>query len=474
MSAPRSLASWLCHGQIGAGEGRRSLSRVLSRLLLPAGDLFEGSLRVTEEMRRVLRRLAEHFSPPGVHRLDTPFDVPGLDFESQVRPALRRLTSADPPYIGGVSVAEMDYPVVVTSLTERGWQAAEVAGDARDASPGAPASARPARAVTATERPFQVALSFAGEQRDYVHRVASGLAAAGVTYYYDLEQEVRTLGRDLIEEFARVYQDEAVVVAMFISGEYAEKSWPRQERRAALARALQERREYVLPFRFDDTPLEGLLPTVGYISIGTRTPEEVAGIIAEKLVLLGGALPATRGPQLGWARATSGRSSSDLQVTVVDETGAPLAGAHVLAVAANGTYVSAQTDGQAVAILRLPAQRIVTVFAAHLEAAPALVRGHDPVEDLQITLPRADGVGGLIIERGTGYVPGLDGRLNPIRDTSNRLYLYADNIAIDDAASQPRTFELGQPLALEDAHGARVVLTIIDVIGRSSLLRFER
>jgi hypothetical protein len=80
-------------------------------------------------MLRVLRHLAEHFSAVGVYRLNTPFDVPGLDFEAQVAPVLRRLSSASPPYIEGISVDRADYPVVLTGLTERGWEAAEAAGD---------------------------------------------------------------------------------------------------------------------------------------------------------------------------------------------------------------------------------------------------------------------------------------------------------------------------------------------------------
>lgn len=71
--------------------------------------------------------MAEHFRSTGVHRLDTPFDVPGLVFDNQVTPALRRLAEASPPLVTGIPVAQADYPVVVTGLTERGWEAAEAA-----------------------------------------------------------------------------------------------------------------------------------------------------------------------------------------------------------------------------------------------------------------------------------------------------------------------------------------------------------
>lgn len=83
---------------------------------------------MSPEMQELLRYLADYFSPPGVVRLDTPFVVPGLDFDTQVAPALKRLASAIPPYVDGVEVAEADYPVVVTGLTERGWESADRTG----------------------------------------------------------------------------------------------------------------------------------------------------------------------------------------------------------------------------------------------------------------------------------------------------------------------------------------------------------
>jgi hypothetical protein len=102
------------------------------------------------------------------------------------------------------------------------------------------------------------------------------------------------------------------------------------------------------------------------------------------------------------------------------------------------------------------------------------VRNHDPKIDLEITLVRSAGVGSTIFEKGTGFVPGLSGRINPTRDTLGRLYLYADNIALNDDPSQPQEFRLGESVGLEDAQGNRVIAAVIEIIGRSCLIRFER
>jgi len=226
--------------------------------------------------------------------------------------------------------------------------------------------------------------------------------------------------------------------------------------------------------RFDATDLPGLDPDISYLKTGDYAPEALAEAISDKLVLLGGSVPAKSSPTVGWARAYPGRSRTDLVIKVVDDSDNPVVRAQVLSVASNGTFVLQVTDDSGQATLQLPAQRLVTIFAAHPMLAPAIIRNHDPKDDIEVTLIRSDGVGSVIIESGTGFVPGLSGRLNSNRDSSNRLYLYADNIAINDHPSQPQDFRLGEPLGLEDAQGNRVIVTIIEIIGRSSLIRFER
>lgn len=63
--------------------------------------------------------------------------------------------------------------------------------------------------------------------------------------------------------------------------------------------------------------------------------------------------------------------------------------------------------------------------------------------------------------------------MNPIRDTSDRTYLYADNIAIEQGRQQPVSFRLGKPMRLTDAFGAEMSVTIVDVFGQSALLEYK-
>ena len=80
---------------------------------------------------------------------------------------------------------------------------------------------------------WDVVLSFAGAQRDYVSQVAQVLKARGVRCFYDADEEPRLWGRHLAEELLAVYGEQAAAVVVFISAEYAARDWTRLERRAA-------------------------------------------------------------------------------------------------------------------------------------------------------------------------------------------------------------------------------------------------
>ena len=75
----------------------------------------------------------------------------------------------------------------------------------------------------------------------------------------------------------------ARVCVVFVSKYYVNKPWPMFEAESALARAVQERGEYVLPVRFDNSELPGLLPTIKYVWSKDYTPEQLAEILRMKL-----------------------------------------------------------------------------------------------------------------------------------------------------------------------------------------------
>jgi hypothetical protein len=130
---------------------------------------------------------------------------------------------------------------------------------------------------------YDVCLSFAGEDRPYVGRVAAALKSRGVRVFYDEYEKVGLWGKDLYVHLDDVYRNSARYCVLFASSSYAGKLWTNHERESAQARAFEENSEYVLPARFDDTKIPGLRPTVGYIDLRNTDPTELTELIVKKV-----------------------------------------------------------------------------------------------------------------------------------------------------------------------------------------------
>lgn len=130
---------------------------------------------------------------------------------------------------------------------------------------------------------YDVCLSFAGEDRDYVEKVANELRERGIRVFYDRYEQIELWGKDLYTHLDDVYRHSARYCVMFVSCHYAEKLWANHERKSAQARALKENTEYVLPARFDDTDIPGLPDTIGYVDLRHIDPDQLANMIQQKI-----------------------------------------------------------------------------------------------------------------------------------------------------------------------------------------------
>lgn len=136
--------------------------------------------------------------------------------------------------------------------------------------------------MTSKEYEFDVVFTFAGENRDFVEKVAYILEQNGVKVFYDKNLEVELWGKDLIQYLDEIYRNKAKYCLMFISRDYAEKAWPSHERRSAFARALNDH-GCILPVRFDDTTLSGLPETVFFFDARKKSPADIAQAVLLKL-----------------------------------------------------------------------------------------------------------------------------------------------------------------------------------------------
>ncbi len=134
---------------------------------------------------------------------------------------------------------------------------------------------------------YEVVLSFAGEQRDYVEKVAVRLKELNIKYFYDLDETVNLWGKNLSQYLDQIYYKDALYFIPFISKDYVDKIWTKLEFSSALDRnmntKLNEFQQYILPVRFENIRVPGLQDSIGYIEANNYSPIQLAELIYAKV-----------------------------------------------------------------------------------------------------------------------------------------------------------------------------------------------
>ena len=161
-------------------------------------------------------------------------------------------------------------------------------------------------------------------------------------------------------------------------------------------------------------------------------------------------------------------------VITVRTSGQPLPGAQLLVLFPNKTWKQAASDENGEAVVDLHTTHLpMTVFVAARGYAARLEQDWIPSRGaLAVAIQALPSGGSAIFSEATGHLPGLKGRLNPIRDTHDRMYLYASNIAINAGRQQPVHFLPGEDMRLTDSDGRDLLVRVVDIVGRSALLEY--
>ncbi len=204
--------------------------------------------------------------------------------EVEVRAIPERLATCKPCAGRGVlQVAFLGQPSVCQVCAGVGLIERPVVGLGRAGETAAPRRA----SSSASERPshfeYDIAVSFAGEDRESVQPYAASLVEHGVKVFFADFEQAELWGHDLYETLDAVYRLKARFCVLFLSQHYAGKMWTTHERKAAQARAVQESTAYILPVRLDDTALPGLSPTVSYIDYRSAGSSGLVDITLRKL-----------------------------------------------------------------------------------------------------------------------------------------------------------------------------------------------
>ena len=175
-------------------------------------------------------------------------------------------------------------------------------------------------------------------------------------------------------------------------------------------------------------------------------------------------LPAARVPEHDGVAASV--------MVVNSETGKPLPGIDVLMLYPNKTYRKAKTDAFGRVELVLHAKLPMTVFCAAPGFRAHVTQQYQPGLPLEVVLTPTEVGGSMIIADRSGHLDGIRGRLNPILDSHDRMYLYADNVAVNDGKAQPVRFSLNEPVKLTDSFGACATVWFREMRGASCVLDY--
>ena len=343
------------------------------------------------------------------------------------------------------------------------------------------------------------------KDKPFVRKLAKRCASDGVQVWFD-EAELN-IGDSLIEKISGGIKN-MEYVAVIISKNSIESCWVQKEISLAMSKEIAGRRVTVLPILVNKCSLPEALADKVYADFTLRENYEdeyskllramdVASISkarsqdqnrSKQEMSISDAIEQN---QTAGNRSHSDRTVSPefvrrslfstttmpcvdpkmslISVYSTDEC--PISKATVVAIADNATTKSANTDEEGVARLIIATRRQYQILIAHPDFPGAVINAWDSVEDIKIALASSENRGSVIC-MGTGYIPGLEGRLNPILDTSNRTYIYADNIAIDGGKNQPATFKVGDPFELEDNNGMIMQVRVLHIQGQTSLLQY--
>jgi len=130
---------------------------------------------------------------------------------------------------------------------------------------------------------YDVALSFAGEDRAVAEKFASLLIAKNIKVFYDEHEAAELSGKDLIARIAEIFRTKAQYCVMFISQYYPLEKWTKAERTSVQEHALRDADEYILPIQLDDTVVPGITETNGYRDFRQHSGESIVNLLEKKL-----------------------------------------------------------------------------------------------------------------------------------------------------------------------------------------------
>jgi hypothetical protein len=125
---------------------------------------------------------------------------------------------------------------------------------------------------------YDLAVSFAGEHRDYVEKMVYACRRLGLQVFYDRDMGNDWWGKNFIREQRKVYGSQTRFFVPFLSTEYLAKPIPMDEFSSAMMTAVKQGDGYVLPVLIGgvQVPPDLLHPHIHYLRSEDYSPDQLA------------------------------------------------------------------------------------------------------------------------------------------------------------------------------------------------------
>lgn len=130
---------------------------------------------------------------------------------------------------------------------------------------------------------YDVAISYASEQKKDVEKMVHILDTNGIKLFYDNFETSNLWGEDLEARLIKLYSHESEYVIVFLSTDYLQKKWTTIEQKAILKRNEEEKNK-VLIINYGDLVIDGFSDQKAYLDIRKYEIENIARIFIDKFI----------------------------------------------------------------------------------------------------------------------------------------------------------------------------------------------
>ena len=139
---------------------------------------------------------------------------------------------------------------------------------------------------------YDVALSFAQENRKIASKLARSLKKRGLKVFHDPSGTENLVGKDLHQHLKQMYSSSRFAIIL-VSYAYLSHSWTKFELETAVARA-RDTTYKILPIRLDQCQFPGSLKSIAYLDLRKSSSlEEVADAISDNVSAESGEAPSS-------------------------------------------------------------------------------------------------------------------------------------------------------------------------------------